>query len=570
MTQLLTNSPPRETSVTPNKPFPATLRWVPVTIGVGLLLALVAAALWKAVPAAGGRFVYMLDDAYIHLAIAKNLAAHGVWGVTRFQFGSASSSPLWTLLLAGIFRVLGPHELVPLIINLIVGIGVVLAAGRLLRRLQVGTSLAMVALVALVLAVPLPTLIFSGMEHTLHTLLCLLFLDASLTLLSAPSAGRRVWAVSLLLAALLPLARYESAFLIAVVGGVLLLQKRYTGLLLLAFASLVPICAFGLYSLHNGSYFLPNSVLLKASSATSQMQQPFARRLILSAIEMPHCFFLMVLCGGHTALSVLLKRGREPQVLVGAVITAMLALYMQFAGGVSSLRYEGFAIALGIVALAALWGTLLDPKAALSEEKVQRVLARLSPGRVTLVAAVILAGLFGGRVSEALEKTVLATTNIAQQQVQMALFLHKYYKSSTIAANDIGAINYFNDLHCLDLWGLNSIEICREKRDGIFDRDRIDYWASRQDVEIAIVYDSWYREGPLSGIRSGRPDGLPASWVKVATWKIPNNVICGDSVVTFYAVRRDAAERLRACLREFDAELPPAVISRHFDLPGSS
>ena len=42
--------------------------------------------------------VYPLDDAYIHMAISKNLQQHGVWGVTRHQFSSTSSSILFTLL----------------------------------------------------------------------------------------------------------------------------------------------------------------------------------------------------------------------------------------------------------------------------------------------------------------------------------------------------------------------------------------------------------------------------------------------------------------------------------------
>jgi hypothetical protein len=41
----------------------------------------------------GGSFTYALDDAYIHLAMAKNFPL-GVWGTTRYEFSSSSSSLL--------------------------------------------------------------------------------------------------------------------------------------------------------------------------------------------------------------------------------------------------------------------------------------------------------------------------------------------------------------------------------------------------------------------------------------------------------------------------------------------
>ena len=40
-----------------------------------------------------GTFMYPLDDTFIHMALAKNLAFYGNWGMNRYAFASASSSP---------------------------------------------------------------------------------------------------------------------------------------------------------------------------------------------------------------------------------------------------------------------------------------------------------------------------------------------------------------------------------------------------------------------------------------------------------------------------------------------
>jgi hypothetical protein len=67
---------------------------------IGILWIIVATILVLSIIRNQGHVVYALDDAYIHMAIAKNFAQHGVWGITQYGFTSSSSSLLYTLLLS--------------------------------------------------------------------------------------------------------------------------------------------------------------------------------------------------------------------------------------------------------------------------------------------------------------------------------------------------------------------------------------------------------------------------------------------------------------------------------------
>ena len=53
-----------------------------------------------------GRYIYPLDDAYIHLSMARNFAEFQTWGITQYEFSSTTSSPLFTFLLALIIKIL--------------------------------------------------------------------------------------------------------------------------------------------------------------------------------------------------------------------------------------------------------------------------------------------------------------------------------------------------------------------------------------------------------------------------------------------------------------------------------
>src|SRR4051794_15575749 len=185
--------------------------WPFVAVAIGFLAA--HAALTAAmIGATGGHLVYPLDDTYIQMAIAKNLAAHAVWGVTRFEFAGAGSSPLWPLLLAGLDRVTGLGARLPLAANVGAGLLVIAAGYAVLRRHISSQAGQAAALGLVVIAAPLPALALIGMEHTLQCAAALATTAAGAAWCGAPRAGgRRLGIAVALLGATLVASRYEGA-----------------------------------------------------------------------------------------------------------------------------------------------------------------------------------------------------------------------------------------------------------------------------------------------------------------------------------------------------------------------
>src|SRR5262249_16064168 len=154
-------------------------------LGLVIVLLILAWVFNQAMMRTGGEFSYPLDDSYIHLALAKNLAAHGVWGPTRYEAAAASSSPLWTLLIALTFKIVGNNVLVPVSLNFILAIATYLTVMKLMSRwISSEWARSGIALVIL-LAVPVSVLVFNGMEHMLHVFLTLVFLATLLNSLES-------------------------------------------------------------------------------------------------------------------------------------------------------------------------------------------------------------------------------------------------------------------------------------------------------------------------------------------------------------------------------------------------
>ena len=81
------------------------------------------------------------------------------------------------------------------------------------------------------------------------------------------------------LGALLGASRYEGFFLIGLVCLAFLVRRQLLRAVSIGVAALVPVAAFGAISVANGSYFLPNPLMVKAvgetTSTLSALLKPF-------------------------------------------------------------------------------------------------------------------------------------------------------------------------------------------------------------------------------------------------------------------------------------------------------
>ncbi len=111
-------------------PCRATPRRISVLIlcVAGTLYLALSIHLLRAGIVATGQLTYPLDDTYITMAMARNLAFHGVWGITRSAFAPSSSCPGFLLILAAVYRLTGPTVWAPLILSLAFGLLAIFAA----------------------------------------------------------------------------------------------------------------------------------------------------------------------------------------------------------------------------------------------------------------------------------------------------------------------------------------------------------------------------------------------------------------------------------------------------------
>lgn len=528
----------------------------PVWASLIILWVIILILLWLVAGLNNGHLVYTLDDAYIHLAIAKNLSQRGVWGVSQYSFSSASSSLLWTLLLAGCNGLFGVSDLTPLILNIIFSLGLVVLVYGFLKLYIKNNLFIFIILLLVIFATPLPALIFSGMEHVLHIILALAFLFLAVNILMGESWWKYERQLLLIITPLLAAVRYEGLILIAVIAGLFWFKKQHSFAGAIIVLALLPLVIFGLVSVAHGWYFLPNSILLKSnllvwSSNFGNYHNFFSffKALYLFGDHETklHLFCLMFLSLIMIFYQSFLPRTKSTQTITtyNFIFFLMAILSLPFSRWGWFYRYEAYLLAMGLVAagisLASIFKFLYRGRS-----KIKIILDTLI---YLLLVVILVNSIWRAVMSFALMP--IATTNIYQQQYQMGLFVKKFYSGHGVAINDIGAVEYLAEPRLTDLAGLANIEIARLQLQKRYSTLQIDVLTKKNQVEMAMIYDSWFMDKGTST--------LPVSWIKVGQWKINHNVVCGDDTVSFYAISPPAKDSLMNNLKNFARDLPSAV-----------
>ncbi|WP_343116779.1 hypothetical protein [Ostreiculturibacter nitratireducens] len=488
-----------------------------------------------------GVFEYPLDDVYIHLSMAEQIAKGG-YGINTGEYASAASSPLYPYLLTP-FAGTEAQRFLPLLWNTF---ALILAAwiwGRTLElsghALDDRPSWPGLVLAALgLLAVNAPSLAFMGMEHTLHLAASLAILMGLVRFVTEGQIGPAL-VVGVFLS---PALRLEGlAFALSAAGVVFFLGHRRAGILL-GFLALIPAVVFSAYLVSIGLSPVSNSIEAKLGLQIQTDADAVTRVLAWIRINLAEVPGQILLALSVLAFIVAPLVGRGERYGAGLrLIAYALALsgLAQLAGGRVGwpFRYEVYILATLALGIAAIIG--------LSET---RAFPRILAGAALALLLVASGGFYGDQAARNGRWAPLA---IHLQQAQMARFAQDYV-GGPVAVNDIGRVSWGNPDYVLDLFGLASDEALEMGFSGTDPR-----WAgtlaSGAGVRFAMIYDKWFG------------DVVGEDWVRLGKLELMNRRgILGDWEVSFYATEPVLVPELTAALHAFVPTLPDGVVF-HFE-----
>ena len=416
---------------------------------------------------------FPLDDSWIHLHFARNLAEGFGFAYNPGRPIAGSTAPLWTVLLAVAVLMPGPSVLAAKAL----GVACALGAAMLTRRAALAWGAppiaAMLAGVALIWAGPMAWGALSGMEVTLAAGLVA-------GALLAESRDRTGWTASL--ASLAVLARPEAALLLPLFA----LAGRHRGRRLATFVLvpavvLAPAVAFAWVTV---GVPYPATAAAKVEGGLvgwlGGIREPIAHALLgrpwaftrewLAWLVRTHALLPLAVL---PALPLVWRRHRRLGVVGLALLAHPLgmALLAPYRGpGFQEGRYSTHLLPLALVVLAVGLGETID--------------------RHRRAALALWLALALGALPAAAQRYAWGVQNIEAMQVRIGRWVDASVpRRARLALNDIGAIAYISRREVIDLMGLVTPEILPYRREG---EEGVIRFVGEICPDYVIVFPTWF------------------------------------------------------------------------------
>jgi hypothetical protein len=452
-------------------------------LGLLALACIVSAGLYLSISGLFYRIGFPLDDAWIHLTYARNLAEYGEWAFQPGYPSGGSTSPLWTVLLSiGFITGLAPY-----ILTYILGIGALLgisAAGELIARNSIAQYRPRIPWIGLFLAVEwhLVWAAMSGMETLLHACLITLVLGMLMVqsrrfLVFGLLVGISVWSRPDGITLLGPL------ILFIVIRPGIKFSNRLRDFFMLLFGLLVLFLPYVLFNLLLSGTPLPNTFYAKQAEYISWQSLPMYVRfgqLVLQLCIGPS----IALMPGVLIWGIALMRERNWGALAGMVwFAAYVLLYVFRLPVYQHARY--IIPAMPVFFLWGLFGLIACSK--MINEKTDSVVdikrKMLTSWRLLVAALCVVFWIFGAQAYAQdvafIESEMVVTAKWVAENVP---------PGKLIAAHDIGALGYFDNHRLLDLAGLVSPEVIPFMRD----ETQLSEYLDMQEVSYFIAFPQFY------------------------------------------------------------------------------
>lgn len=442
------------------------------------LLILAAAAalglgLYLAVSALVFRVGFPLDDSWIHLTYARNLALRGEWAFQPGVPSAGSTAPLWSALLAlGFFLRLAPYfwtYFLGWIFLFALAALAEFSARRLLTSYR--PRLPLIGLF-FVFEWHLTWSAASGMETLLHA--CLVTM--TLVLLAEPSPRPLTLG---LLAALSVWVRPDGLTLLGPIVLTLLLRPKPVSSLTRFFIGFGFL--FGLYLLFNltlsGNPF-PNTFYAKQAEYAAWQSKPLGEKLGKSLLQLLTGPALVILPGMFVWLAKSIRE-RDWGTLAGMVWLA--GFFLIYALRLPPYQHGRYLIpAMPVLFLWSLLGV-----AKTFEKTAARASVNLTRAGWGAAIALVTVGFVGlGAKSYAQDVALIESEMVAAARWADA----NLPPDALIAAHDIGALGYFDRHRLIDLAGLVSPDVIPFLRD----EARLAEYLDRQGADYFIAFPDLY------------------------------------------------------------------------------